>query len=275
MSTKEKRIVAFHEIGHALVAAMQKGSDPVLKITIIPRTMGSLGYTMQVPEDDKYLMSKDEMLNEIAVLFGGRAAEEVEFDSITTGASNDIERATQMARRMVSMYGMSESFDMMGLESIRSQYLDGRAVLNVSDETATKIDIETLNIIRACHEKAKQILMENKELMTVLAEQLLEKETMTGNEFMTVVRQFKGDAFGRKLPAPEVIEATTEAAGEAVTSDAKAEEADAADASDGFEGQGTPPEVTEGKDLLEDLKETLKEEQEKGSEETGNEDKES
>lgn len=273
MSTKEKRIVAFHEIGHALVAAMQKGSDPVLKITIIPRTMGSLGYTMQVPEDDKYLMSKDEMLNEIAVLFGGRAAEEVEFDSITTGASNDIERATQMARRMVSMYGMSESFDMMGLESIRSQYLDGRAVLNVSDETATKIDIETLNIIRACHEKAKQILMGNKELMTVLAEQLLEKETMTGNEFMTVVRQFKGDAFGRKLPAPEIVETILDETGEVTVQKVDPEETEMV--KDPVEGdapeKAVDPDGPEAKDLLEDLKETLREEQEKGPEKTEDE----
>lgn len=198
MSANEKRIVAFHEIGHALVAAMQKGTDPVIKITIIPRTMGSLGYTMQVPEDEKYLMSKDEMLKEIAILFGGRSAEEVEFGSITTGASNDIERATQLARRMVSMYGMSDTFDMMALESIRGQYLDGRAVLNVSDETATKIDEETLKLIKAGHKTALEILNENRELLTVLSEKLLEKETMTGEEFMEVVREFKGEGFGRK-----------------------------------------------------------------------------
>ena len=207
MSANEKRIVAFHEIGHALVAAMQKGTDPVIKITIIPRTMGSLGYTMQVPEDEKYLMSKDEMLKEIAILFGGRSAEEVEFGSITTGASNDIERATQLARRMVSMYGMSETFDMMALESIRGQYLDGRAVLNVSDETATKIDEETLKLIKAGHKTALDILSDNRELLTVLAEKLLEKETMTGEEFMEVVREFKGESFGKKevlAPAAEV-----------------------------------------------------------------------
>jgi cell division protease FtsH len=207
MSANEKRIVAFHEIGHALVAAMQKGTDPVIKITIIPRTMGSLGYTMQVPEDEKYLMSKDEMLKEIAILFGGRSAEEVEFGSVTTGASNDIERATQLARRMVSMYGMSETFDMMALESIRGQYLDGRAVLNVSDETATKIDEETLKLIKAGHKTALDILSDNRELLTVLSEKLLEKETMTGEEFMEVVREFKGESFGKKeakAPAVEV-----------------------------------------------------------------------
>ncbi len=196
MSPKEKRIVAFHEIGHALVAAMQKNTDPVMKITIIPRTMGSLGYTMQVPEDDKYLMSKDEMLTEIAILFGGRAAEEVEFDSITTGASNDIERATNMARRMVTLYGMSESFDMMAAESVRSQYLDGRTVLSVSDRTAAKVDEETLNIIKSCHKKAIEILEEHQVLMRELAEILLDKETITGSEFMHVVRQYMGEDFG-------------------------------------------------------------------------------
>ncbi|MGB4589226.1 MAG: ATP-dependent zinc metalloprotease FtsH [Clostridiaceae bacterium] len=195
MSPKEKRIVAFHEIGHALVAAMQKESDPVLKITIIPRTMGSLGYTMQVPEDDKYLMSKEEMLSEITILFGGRSAEEVEFNSVTTGASNDIERATNLARRMITLYGMSDAFDMMASESVRNQYLDGRTVMSVSDNTAAKIDEETLKIIKECHKKAVQILEENKELMTKLAEILLEKETITGQEFMAVVREFKGNDF--------------------------------------------------------------------------------
>ena len=195
MSPKEKRIVAFHEIGHALVAAMQKESDPVLKITIIPRTMGSLGYTMQVPEDDKYLMSKEEMLSEITILFGGRSAEEVEFSSVTTGASNDIERATNLARRMITLYGMSDAFDMMASESVRNQYLDGRTVMNVSDKTAAKIDEETLRIIKECHKKAVEILEANKELMTQLAEILLEKETITGHEFMAVVREFKGNDF--------------------------------------------------------------------------------
>lgn len=204
MSPNEKRIVAFHEIGHAVVAAMQKNTDPVMKITIVPRTMGSLGYTMQVPEDDKYLMSKEEMLTEIAVLFGGRAAEEVEFKSITTGASNDIERATQMARRMVTMYGMSDTFDMMAAESTQSQYLSGRTVLNVSDKTAAKIDDETLAIIKACHQKAIDILEENHELMTELAEILLERETITGGEFMEVVRRYMGPDFG--LTQAEIAE---------------------------------------------------------------------
>lgn len=196
MSPKEKRIVAFHEIGHALVAAMQKNTDPVMKITIVPRTMGALGYTMQVPEDDKYLMSKEEMLTEITILFGGRAAEEVEFKSITTGASNDIERATNMARRMVTLYGMSDTFDMMASESVRNQYLDGRTVMNVSDRTAAKVDEETLSIIKACHKKAIEILEEHKDLMRELSEVLMDKETITGQEFMEVVRRTMGSDFG-------------------------------------------------------------------------------
>lgn len=195
MSEKEKRIVAFHEIGHALVAALQKNTDPVVKITIIPRTMGSLGYTLQVPTEDKYLMSKDEMLQEISILLGGRSAEEVEFDSITTGASNDIERATAMARKMVSMYGMSDTFGMMALESKNNVYLDGRPVSIVSEETQTKLDIETAAIIKECHEKARTLLMENKELLTTAAEKLLEKETLQGSELVEIIREFKGEDF--------------------------------------------------------------------------------
>lgn len=195
MSEKEKRVVAFHEIGHALVAALQKNTDPVVKITIIPRTMGSLGYTLQVPNEDKYLMSKDEMLQEISILLGGRSAEEVEFGSITTGASNDIQRATSMARKMVSMYGMSDEFDMMALESNSNVYLDGRAVSIVSNETQTKLDMETKRIIKECHDRAVSLLKENKDLLTAAAERLLEKETMAGSELVEIIRQFKGRDF--------------------------------------------------------------------------------
>lgn len=195
MSPKEKRIVSFHEIGHALVAALQKNTDPVVKITIIPRTMGSLGYTMQVPTDDKYLMSKEEILQEISILLGGRAAEEVEFNSITTGASNDIQRATAMARKMVSMYGMSDSFDMMALESDTNVYLDGRPVSNVSQETQTKLDQETNEIIRQCHERAKQILQDNRDLLTAAAEKLLVNETLMGAELVEIIREYKGEDF--------------------------------------------------------------------------------
>lgn len=189
MSEKEKKTVAFHEVGHALVAALLKGTDPVHKITIVPRTMGALGYTLQLPEEDKYLLTKDELLNEIAILLGGRAAEEVQFNSISTGASNDIEKATQSARSMVTMYGMSERFDMMGLESPSNRYLDGRPVQNCSAETAAIIDEEALKIIKEAHEKAKSILENNKKLMIKIAERLLEKETIMGDEFMELVRE--------------------------------------------------------------------------------------
>ncbi|MCM8710696.1 ATP-dependent zinc metalloprotease FtsH [Clostridium sp. SYSU_GA19001] len=193
MSDKEKKTVAFHEVGHALVAALLKGTDPVHKITIVPRTMGALGYTLQLPEEDKYLITKEELFNEIAILLGGRAAEEVEFNSISTGASNDIEKATQTARSMVSMYGMSEKFDMMGLESPSNRYLDGRPVQNCSAETAAAIDEETLKIIKEAHKTAIDILKNNRELMRKIAERLLEKETIMGDEFMEMVREVRGE----------------------------------------------------------------------------------
>ncbi len=191
MSPKEKRTVAFHEVGHALVAALLKNTDPVHKITIVPRTMGSLGYTMQLPEEDKYLVSKEEMLDQITVMFGGRAAEEVEFNSISTGASNDIERATQAARNMVTIYGMTEEFDMMALESVSNRYLDGRPVRNCSDETSARIDEVTLNIIKSCHKKAIDLLEENRALLSEISEKLLEKETLFGEEFMAMVKAYQ------------------------------------------------------------------------------------
>ncbi|MGE5626957.1 MAG: ATP-dependent zinc metalloprotease FtsH [Solirubrobacterales bacterium] len=189
MSPKEKRIVAFHEVGHALVAALKENSDPVHKITIVPRTMGALGYTMQLPVEEKFLVSKEEMLGQIAVMLGGRAAEEVEFGIISTGAANDIERATETARRMVTMYGMSEKFDMMGLESIENRYLDGRPVQSCSAETASLIDNETLKIIKENHQDAVNILKANKDLLVRISEKLLEKETLMGDEFMDMVRK--------------------------------------------------------------------------------------
>ena len=187
MSPKEKNCVAYHEVGHALVAAMLKNTDPVHKITIVPRTMGALGYTMQLPEEDKYLVSREEMLDEIAVMLGGRSAEEVEFNMVSTGASNDIERASKSARRMVTIYGMTERFDMMGLESAENRYLDGRPVMNCSAETATEIDKEVLKIVKACHETAKKILEDNRDLLTEIANVLLEKETILGDEFMDII----------------------------------------------------------------------------------------
>ena len=183
LSKQERKIVAFHEVGHALVAGLLEGTDPVHKITIVPRTMGALGYTMQLPEEEKYLVSKEEMLNQITVMLGGRAAEEVVFKMVSTGASNDIERATQSARSMVTVYGMTERFDMMALESIQNRYLDGRAVRNCSEETSTLVDEEILKIIRQCHNKAIELLTENRDLLDEISEYLLEKETIFGTDF--------------------------------------------------------------------------------------------
>jgi cell division protease FtsH len=187
LSPKEKSIVAFHEVGHALVAALLEGADPVHKITIVPRTMGALGYTMQLPEEEKYLVSKDELTNQIMVMLGGRSAEEEVFNLVSTGASNDIERATQTARSMVTIYGMTDKFDMMALESVQNRYLDGRPARNCSEETSTLIDSEVLNIIKTCHENTRKLLNENRDLLDEISEYLLEKETIFGDEFMDFV----------------------------------------------------------------------------------------
>ena len=189
LTEKEKKIVAYHEVGHALATALQKNTMPVQKITIVPRTMGSLGYTMQMPEEEKYLMSKEEMLEQITTLLAGRAAEEVIFNTVTTGASNDIERATAMARAMVAQYGMSEKFDMMGLESIQNKYLDGRNVRNCAEVTSAEVDAEVLKIIRECHKKAIDILNNNEEVLHKIAAFLIEKETITGKEFMDILEE--------------------------------------------------------------------------------------
>lgn len=187
ISMKDKLTIAYHEIGHALVAAKQNHSAPVHKITIIPRTSGALGYTMQVEEGEKVLMTKEQALDKIATYMGGRAAEEIVFNSITSGASNDIEQATKIGRAMVTRFGMSEKFDMMALETVNNQYLGGDASLIVSAETAAKIDEEVLQIIKTCHKRALDILEENKEKLHELAKYLLEKETITGEEFMTIL----------------------------------------------------------------------------------------
>jgi len=189
LSDKEKKQVAFHEVGHALAAALLKHTDPVHKITIVPRTMGALGYTMQLPEEEKYLVTKEEMMDEITVMLAGRSAEEVEFNSISTGAANDIERATKMARNMITIYGMTEKFDMMALESVENRYLDGRPVQNCSAETSTLIDTETLSIIKEAHNKARNLLKENIELLRNISGILLEKETLMGDEFMKLVKE--------------------------------------------------------------------------------------
>ena len=197
MSKEERRIVSYHETGHALVAALQKNTEPVQKITIVPRTMGALGYVMQVPEEEKYLNSEKEMRENIIVFMAGRAAEKLKFDSITTGASNDIEKATNIARRMITMYGMSDEFGPVALESVESQYLEGRTVLNCSEETAAKIDEAVMKVLKKAYEDALSMLSENMEVMDKLAAHLIEKETITGKEFMEIFRREKG------LPDPE------------------------------------------------------------------------
>ena len=192
LSDKEKRIVSFHEVGHALATALQKHTQPVQKITIVPRTMGSLGYTMQMPEEEEhYLMSKAEILDQITVLLAGRAAEEVVFNTQTTGASNDIERATELARNMITQYGMSEKFGMAGLESIQNKYLDGRSVSNCSDETKTEIDNEIVRVLKERYAMAVKLLEENRDALDKIAEFLIDKETITGDEFMAIFNEVK------------------------------------------------------------------------------------
>lgn len=187
LTDKEKRIVAYHEIGHALVAAKQTNSAPVQKITIVPRTSGALGYTMQVEEGNHYLMTKEEILNKIATLTGGRAAEEIVFGSVTTGASNDIEQATKLARAMISRYGMSEDFDMVAMENVSNQYLGGDSSLSCSFETQTILDKKVVELVRTEHQKALQILQDNIGKLHELAKYLYEHETITGEEFMKIL----------------------------------------------------------------------------------------
>ena len=189
LSDQEKKVVAYHEIGHALVAALQSHSAPVQKITIIPRTSGALGYTMQVDTGDKYLMTKQELENKIATFTGGRAAEEVAFGEVTTGASNDIEQATKLARGMITRYGMNEDFDMVALETVNNQYLGGDASLACSAETQREIDRKTIELVKAQHEKARKLLMEHRAKLDELASYLYEKETITGDEFMTILNR--------------------------------------------------------------------------------------
>lgn len=197
MSKEERRIVSYHEVGHALISALQKNSEPVQKITIVPRTMGALGYVMQVPEEEKYLNTEAELRDMLVGLVGGRAAEEVVFDTVTTGAANDIEKATSIARNMITRYGMSKRFGLVGLATVESQYLEGRTALNCSDETAADIDEEVVAMIKESYDQALQMLRENRDLMDKLAAFLIERETITGKEFMEIFRKEKG------LPEPE------------------------------------------------------------------------
>ena len=223
MSKEERKIVSYHEVGHALISALQKNSEPVQKITIVPRTMGALGYVMHVPEEEKYLNTEAELRDMLVSLVGGRAAEEVVFDTVTTGAANDIEKATVIARSMVTRYGMSKKFGLVGLATVESQYLDGRAALNCSDETAAQIDAEVVAIIKESYDKALAMLRENRELMDKLAEFLIEKETITGKEFMEIFRREKG------LPEPEEKKDEDDKESEALKKEAEkpAEEAEA------------------------------------------------
>ena len=193
MTKKEKRIVSYHEIGHALTMALQKNSMPVQKISIVPRTMGSLGYVMYVPEEETYLTTKEEIIAQIVAALGGRAAEEIVFNTSTTGAFNDIERATRLARSMVSQFGMSDAFGIMGLESVESRYLDGRPVATCAPETEAMRDKEVKRILDECYEKSKQLLLENKHVLDVLAEHLFEKENITGDEFLELLKEHKPD----------------------------------------------------------------------------------
>ena len=196
LSKEERKIVSYHEVGHALISAVQKNTEPVQKITIVPRTMGALGYVMQVPEDEKYLQTKDELIDDIIVTLGGRAAEEVIFNTVTTGAENDIEKATSMARSMITMFGMSEKFGLMQLESIQNRYLDGNRVLNCSDQTAAEVDQEVKKLLAECYDRAKQIIREHLDAMDKIAQFLIEKETITGKEFMKIYREVEN------LPEP-------------------------------------------------------------------------
>ena len=197
LSREERRIVSYHEVGHALVSALQKDAEPVQKITIVPRTMGALGYVMHVPEEEKYLNTKKEIDAMLVGYLAGRAAEELVFDTVTTGAANDIEQATRVARAMVTQYGMSEKFGLMGLATQENQYLSGRVVLNCSDKTEAEVDEEVMQILKRAYEEAKRLLSENREAMDKIAEFLIEKETITGKEFMKIFREVKG------IPEPE------------------------------------------------------------------------
>ena len=237
MSKEERRIVSYHEVGHALVSALQKNSEPVQKITIVPRTMGALGYVMQVPEEEKFLNTKAELHDMLVGLLAGRAAEEIVFDTVTTGASNDIEKATSIARAMVTQYGMSKKFGLIGLQTVESQYLDGRAVMNCSDVTAAEVDSEVMRILKECYEKALELLSGNRSVVDKIAEYLIEKETITGKEFMKIYRKEKG------IPEPE--ENSTEETKSRISENARPEAAVNTQAADSSPEAGAAPAVQE------------------------------
>jgi len=202
LNKEERKIVSYHEVGHAMISALQKDSEPVQKITIVPRTMGALGYVMHVPEEEKFLNTKKELESMLVSLLGGRAAEEIVFDTVTTGASNDIEKATEVARSMITQYGMSEKFGLMGLANTQSKYLEGRTVLNCGDATATEIDHEVMKLLKRSYDEAKRLLEDNRDIMDKIADFLIKEETITGKEFMKIFREAKG------IPEPEEQEGT-------------------------------------------------------------------
>ena len=247
MSKEERRIVSYHEVGHALISALQKNSEPVQKITIVPRTMGALGYVMQVPEEEKYLNTEAELRDMLVGLVGGRAAEEVVFDTVTTGAANDIEKATSIARNMITRYGMSKRFGLVGLATVESQYLEGRTALNCSDETAAAIDEEVVAMIKESYDQALQMLRENRELMDKLAAFLIERETITGKEFMEIFRKEKG------LPEPEeekkdAAEGTVDQNAETKKAETESTGTDAAKAEEATKGKAI--DVTIGEQVM-------------------------
>ena len=239
MSKEERRIVSYHEVGHALVSALQKDAEPVQKITIVPRTMGALGYVMQVPEEEKYLNTKKEIDAMLVGLLAGRAAEEIVFDTVTTGAANDIEKATRLARAMVTQYGMSEKFGLMGLEVQENEYLNGRTVMNCGDATAAEVDTEVMKILKKSYEEAKRLLSENREVMDKIADFLIQKETITGKEFMKIFREVKG------IPDPaddtqRVTETPTESSKASTGKDVEVSERSDADSAQPVEAPQEP-----------------------------------
>ena len=255
MSKEERRIVSYHEVGHALISALQKNSEPVQKITIVPRTMGALGYVMQVPEEEKYLNTEAELRDMLVGLVGGRAAEEVVFDTVTTGAANDIEKATSIARNMITRYGMSKRFGLVGLATVESQYLEGRTALNCSDETAAAIDEEVVAMIKESYDQALQMLRENRELMDKLAAFLIERETITGKEFMEIFRKEKG------LPDPkeekkDAAEGTVDQNAETKKAETESTGTDAAKAEEATKGKAI--DVTIGEQVMTSTDPTFK-----------------
>lgn len=238
LSKEERRIVSYHEVGHALVSALQKDAEPVQKITIVPRTMGALGYVMHVPEEEKYLNNKKELEAMLVGFLAGRAAEEIVFDTVTTGAANDIEQATRLARAMVTQYGMSEKFGLMGLATQQDQYLTGRTVMNCGEATAAAVDDEVMEILKRSYEEAKRLLSENREIMDQIAEFLIEKETITGKEFMQIFRKCKG------IPEPEEKTASPES--ETKLEEPRPAEPEALHSGKEEEGQSRPLTDTDG-----------------------------